>query len=240
MSDRRFSICMPYHDNPAMWEKQLLNAYGLPRYLKNEIEIVLCDDCSIELPKPPTSWLVSPIQMFRLNGAHVPWSHRVASNVAVHESGSPFVIVTDIDHIVPEDTLQRLSVDPFFEFSRDKVYTFERRNADGSRYKPHPDSWLMRREMWERIGGYDERYRGVYGQNMPFIERVRHHAAEIKSCGLDLVRYSREDIHDASERVLMRKSPAARAAMAQLVFQFKKDGTFFDRHALTNSYHRVL
>src|SRR5690606_14032616 len=126
-----------------------------------------------------------------------------------------------IDHVVPRDTWAFL-MDPWPNAGRlrtDVAYTFERVNADGSAYKPHPDSWLFHKSLWLQIGGYDERYRGHYGQNMPFIERVRRHAKTYQ-LPVPLIRYSRDDVPDASERVLTRKSPEARAAIANLRHEF--------------------
>ena len=221
----RFSVCMPFHENPKM----LIEHYGvmceLPPYVRDNVEYLICDDSSDTPPAFPELDNVR-VRLFRIPPPHVPWSHRCASNIAAHHAAGRYLILTDIDHVIDAAAWAALfSIDWFAE---DKVYTFKRRNTDGAEYKPHPDSWLMSRAMWERIGGYDTRYRGHYGQNYAFIERIRQHCRKPEELGVYLTRYSREDILDASERVLPRKSDEARAAVASLRRQFQRDGSFLE------------
>jgi hypothetical protein len=221
---------MPYHNNPQMLARHFGLWADLPRYIRNNIEFLICDDASNE-PASFPDWYDDPsdfnVRIFRIDPPHVPWSHRCATNIAAHYATGAYVIVTDIDHMIDADAWASLfSVD---WLQSDKVYTFKRRNYfDGVEYKPHPDSWLMSRELWGRIGGYDTRYRGYYGQNFPFIERVKCHA-KIEQLGVTLTRVTRDDVLDASERVLERKSDHARRMIATMRQKFKTEGTFLQR-----------
>lgn len=232
MNGPAFSLVMPYHNNPEMWQRQLDNYLGFPPEIARGLEIVICDDASNDAERARYSPahdfpedMYPRVSIFRIPPPHVPWSHRVATNIAAANARGKWLLVTDIDHVVPLRTWRYLMDPGRPKLATNRAYRFERINADGSTYKPHPDSWLFHVSLWNHIGGYDERYRGHYGQNMPFIERVERYT-RIETLPISLIRYSRDDIPDASERVLTRKSPEARAAIARLRAQFTANRTF--------------
>lgn len=240
MSGPAFSLIMPYHNNPTMLLYHYARMLILPPEIKRGLEVVICDDASADseqVSAPPVK-LDVPVRLFRIPPPHVPWSHRVATNIAAAEARGKWLLVTDIDHVVPVETWRFLTDGTRPKLHTNIAYRFERRNADGSDYKSHPDTWLLHTSLWSQIGGYDERYRGYYGQNYPFIERVEN-VARIETLPTPVVRYSRDDISDASERVLTRKSPEARAAIAALRAKFKRDGTYFADTRGSVKYERV-
>lgn len=223
-----FSLVMPYHNAPQMLrvQRQALNALPLP-FLAH-IELVVCDDASDE-PPSVEPYALPTTKLYRIPPPHIRWSHRCATNIAAHHATGDWFIVTDIDHVVPATTWRALfgkyEIGDLLDAS--KVYTFARVNVDGSPYKPHPDSWLMHRDMWRKIGGYDTRYRGHYGQNAAFIDRVKAHAS-IVPLDLPLIRYTREDIADASMPVAFgRKDPVDRSAVAAMRARFHRERTYF-------------
>ena len=80
-----------------------------------------------------------------------------------------------------------------------KVYRFSRVDApDMTPYKPHPNSWVFTRGMFNRIGGYDERLSGFYGTDGEFGKRVERATAKVVLLDEVLIRYPREVIADAS------------------------------------------
>lgn len=236
---RPFALCMPYHNNPGMLAFHYGRIAQLPERIKHAFRVSICDDASDEpafYPHQGAEFGVD-VDIHRITGRHVPWSHRVATNIAVREARAFWYLITDIDHAVPLETWSYLT-NPHSHLRTDNVYTFQRRNSDGSHYKPHPDSWLMHISTWNVIRGYDERYRGHYGQNMPFVERVKHHAP-IVQLPVPLIRYTRDEIPDASERILTRKSAEARQAIYAMRREFIRNGTFYADTRGTAKYERV-
>jgi hypothetical protein len=59
--------------------------------------------------------------------------------------------------------------------------------------------------MFDRIGGYDERFSGYYGTDAEFRERVEKTAKAIVMRSEALIRYPREVIPDASTTTYKRK-----------------------------------
>lgn len=237
----RVSHCVPYYNNAGMFARQCAEMKALPFTIRKQIEFVMCDDASDVPAHAPHLGVNFRLRMFRLEGKHVPWSHRVCSNVAAHEASADWLLLSDIDHLVPAATWRGILT---AKLDVMRVYRFERENLDGTFKPSHPDSWLMHRGMWDRIGGYDERYRGVYGQNAGIIDRVFKHAGETLFLPFKLIRVDREDIPDASTPQNLanheRKSPEVRERMHAMRRKFRADGTYFDRHALTVPYRRVF
>lgn len=230
---------MPYHNNPVMLAMHYTLLRSLPDDVKRGIEVVICDDASDEPAFYPAEDIGVPVRIFRITGDHVPWSHRCATNIAAHESRGFWLVVTDIDHLVPLETWRYLMDDHRRPPLRtDRAYWFARRNLDGGEYKPHPDSWLFHCSLWDQVKGYDERYRGAYGQNYPFIQRVAAYA-RTDHLPVPLIRVSRDDIPDASERVLTRKSDEAKKAQAMRRRDIMREGSFYRDTRLSAAYQEV-
>jgi glycosyltransferase involved in cell wall biosynthesis len=165
---------------------------------------------------------------------HRRWDWLAKRNLGVKKARTDWVLLTDIDHVLPAETLRALLsgqtltgqleasdshkryigtanglIDPNY------IYRFRRRDARHpwpwtlsklAQYQEHPNSWLMTRQMFDQMGGYDERFSGYYGSDSEFRERckgVPKNAATSPAKGvimldLPLVRYPREVICDAS------------------------------------------
>lgn len=228
LTDPVFSVVMPYHAAPVMLEIHGLETRMITVGQCDRIEFVICDDAS-PVPIAPPPKFSARLQLYRIEPPHVRWSHRCATNIAAHHARGEWLLITDMDHLVQARAWQQLfTAHHAGKLEHDRVYTFTRRNIDGTPYKPHPDSWLISRRMWNIIGGYDTRYRGHYGQNAAFMDRVRNHAGLTIELPIALTRYTREDIPDASMPVdFGRKSPDDRNAVATMRRQFHADGTYW-------------
>lgn len=233
------SVCFPYHNQPAMLAVQQDHYRNIPKWVADEIEVVVCDDAS---DKPARHDMKARVdtRIFRIDPPHVQWSHRCATNICAHHATGEWLLLTDIDHVIENKTLQYLVVG-LSAFDPDKVYTFRRRNWVGQYVKPHPDTWLIHRSMWKKIGGWDERYRGLYGQNARIWDRVRHHAGEPVPTLYDVVLYTRDIVPDASSPPEMYDNrPADKTEIDRLRREFRRAGTYFDSHQLTVPYSEVM
>jgi hypothetical protein len=87
------------------------------------------------------------------------------------------------------------------------IYGFRRYDAksDGAiEIPPHPNSWLMTRAMFWKVGGYDETLSGHYGTDGDWRRRCAK-AAPIKILRDVLLRY--EYVEDSSTTRYLRKQP---------------------------------
>lgn len=188
----KLSIIYPFYENHDMLKRQLEHWRALPQCVLEQTEFILVDDAS---PKPMT---VAPtgltMQAFRVR-RDIRWNQHGARNIGAHHARGEWILLTDIDHIVPLETLTKV-----LNITEPDIYTFERAGMDGARVKPHVNSFLMTRDRYWEIGGYDEDYRGIYGTDKFWRKRIGK--TTLLPCPLFV--YRRTEISDASTTSLSR------------------------------------
>lgn len=201
------SLVLPYYRNPGM----LAHQYGVwaayPAAAKAALEVVLVDDGS---PEPalavPRQADLPLLRLFRVLEDR-PWHQHGARNLGAHMAAGPWLLVTDIDHVVPAETLTGLlaflpQADPqtaYTFFRVDAPHRVPTRNERGE-LKPHVNTFLLTRAHYWAVGGYDEDYVG-YGTDSYFRRRLRA-AGRIRHLeALAIERVPRTVIPDASSAV---------------------------------------
>lgn len=198
------SLCLPYYKNPGMLAEQFRVWAGYPYSLKAQLEIVLVDDASpqpaLDVPRPDG---LPPLRIYRVL-EDILWHQHGARNLAAKEAACPWLFLTDIDHVVPAKTLEKLL--PLLAESRySSVYTFGRVDApdllptlDGrGEKKPHCNTFAMTKAHFWTVGGYDEDCVG-YGTDSYFRRRLLTFGATTHLPKLHIIRYPREVIADAN------------------------------------------
>lgn len=193
------SVVMAYYENPKMLRRQLENFASLPEDLLARLEYIVVDDGSPTSPAADVAaanpWPFK-FQLYRVK-VDVRWNQDSARNIGAHHSSYPWLLLTDIDHLVPEETLQSIVFEEklfeggAYRFSRKDDVSFEP-------YKPHPNSWLMTRATFDATGGYDERFAGWYGTDGDFRNRVMAKTQFVRQLRQHLIRVGREHTPDAS------------------------------------------
>jgi hypothetical protein len=219
---KALTLIMPYYDNPSMLEEQQRLWMKYPEELRARLHVIIVDDGSPRWPALPH--VAQPLEQFGLASfrlyrtkVDVRWNWLFCRNLGVSEATTDWVFMTDIDHVMPGKTLARL-LDATLD-SR-KAYRMSRVDApDLTPYKPHPNTWLMTRMLFDRIGGYDERFSGFYGTDGEFRRRVQDTAEEIVILPQVMVRYPREVVADASTTTYGRKEVQDRINVKRIVLQ---------------------
>lgn len=84
------------------------------------------------------------------------------------------------------------------------IYRLSRREHTGKAIHPHPNSMLMTRAMFWKVGGYDEELSGHYGTDGDWRRRCAA-TAKVLTLSDELVRH--EYVGDSSTSGYLRKQP---------------------------------
>lgn len=247
------SLVMPYYRNPGMLRRHLLvwrNEWSAE--LKREVEVVIVDDGSPDdnaFDALNSMWNgdrtgLPALSLYRVTEDR-PWHQHGARNLGAHVAKAKWLLMTDMDHVVPHSTLAEV-MEMLPLLGKNEVLTFGRVDApntltwkadhwpefrrtareDGS-LKPHVNSFVVSHKRYWRLGGYDEDLCGVYGTDKHF--RSRLFGIDAVTRHLDhapLIRVDRDVIPDAStrdvERKLANRSGIKKAALLRKAIEGRK------------------
>ncbi len=205
MPSRLIALCMPYYMNQGMLDEQLNRLRKFPQTVLDRLEVLITDDGSPngEARAQPIG---CPLTLFRID-VDVRWNQDAARNIAAHHATARWLLLTDIDHLVPQSTFEWLIANKLdalhsYRFTRE---TLDALPDERSPYKPHPNSWFVARDLYWRMGGYDERFAGHYGTDAEFRDRLVKHSGEPEMLDCSIYRVPRSTIADASTTTYVRK-----------------------------------
>lgn len=206
---RDLTVVLPFFMNLGMWAEQQQVWAEYPADLRAHLHVVLVDDCSPKGLRPGRKSVtvsgLGSLRIYRLLEKQR-WNWLACRNLGAKQAQTEWVLLTDIDHVLPAETLGHLledDLDPtrVYRFSRvDAPHPWPFTLAECAAYKMHPDTWLMTRALFfdDRVFGYDERLSGLYGTSGEFKDRVLSAARAMVLRPEPMVRYPREIIADAS------------------------------------------
>jgi hypothetical protein len=197
------SLCLPFYRNQEMLAEQYRVWSCYPEAVKAKLEIVLVDDGSpqpaVDVPRP---YGLPRLRIYRALDDR-PWHQHGCRNLAAKEADGPWLGMTDMDHVWPAESLERLLAR--LETAEDKTaFRFRRVDApfmkptvDGhGRPKLHVNSFAITKAHFWTLGGYDEDLIG-YGTDGYFRRRLGRFT-DLRD--ISIIRYPREVIPDASSR----------------------------------------
>lgn len=209
----------PYYENPAFLRLQLelWSSYWAP--LARNLHVIVVDDGS---PQHPAYDVLKGqrvpfrLQLFRIV-VDVRWNWLAARNIGMSMADrGGWCLLTDMDHMVPEVTAMRLST---CEHDPQVIYRLQRTEFKSHvRIHPHPNSMFMTREMFWRVGGYDEALSGYYGTDGDWRRRCAATARiltlsdELERheywCDSSTTHYKRKQPEDAAKKaIIARRGP---------------------------------
>jgi hypothetical protein len=241
MDPRPITLILPYYENPTQLGEQYKALLAMPPEIRANLDLIVVDDGSPKSPATDRGFtdLRSGgfgFKLFRID-VDVRWNWLAARNIGAHHAATDWILLTDIDHMVPAETFRRIMFD---ELRDNCVYRFARVDAPKmTPYKPHPNSWLMTKAMFDKIGGYDERFSGYYGTDGEFRDRVTANCSAIIMLDqFPLIRVPRELVADASTTRYGRKEPVDHAGVTRIRKQIAREGGPTKR--LSFPYRRII
>jgi hypothetical protein len=214
------SYIIPYYRAPKMLEQHVAQWVNYTQEIRECIRIVVIDDGSPEPAEPIVreARLTIPgvhVELYRIK-EDIPWNRNGARNLGAHVATTPWLLHTDIDHVLPpgeaEKLLeQKLTPNHWYRFRRFRVGTADETrkkdtlppDATFGEIKPHGDSYLCTRELYWKVGGYDEDYSGALGGGTPFLEQLNFQSSCV-ILPVSLHVYTRSVVSDASVSTLSR------------------------------------
>lgn len=229
------TLVYPYYENPQFFAVQLLRLFGRSRSFDPFVKVIVVDDGS---PDHPAEAVIREadgvvydgrLRLFRID-VDVPWNWLAARNIGLYHADPGWVLMTDMDHVVPDATLRAIV---YSDHHAGTMYAFNRIEHTGAAIHPHSASFLLTKALFWKIGGYDERLSGHYGTDGDWRRRAVN-VAPINILMEPLERHER--VADASTQRYPRKLPEDAAAVARLV---GARGKAWTPRTLTFPYHEV-
>lgn len=152
------TVVCPWYMKASFVACQINLWAALPGVLKDKTKFILVDDGS---PQKLTVHDVDlNLTMVRIK-TDIPWNQPGARNLGAHIADTDYLLFTDIDHEITIDALDKAHEklkDPY------TLYRFKRL-LDGRPHYPHPCSFIISKQAYDLIGGFDEDFSGHRGHD---------------------------------------------------------------------------
>lgn len=186
MASDELTIIITYYSQPKMLARQAAEWKGYP----GGIEIVVVDDGS-RIPAQAEG-----CSIYRVT-EDIPWHQDGARNLGAHVATGEWLLFLDIDHVLPAEAAPALQ-GRLRGLRHGAAFRPARRLASAAHgLNPAANIWLVRREDFWRVGGYDERLCGSYGTDLEFRPRLCRHL-KVLPAPVTLDVYTRDVIPDAA------------------------------------------
>jgi len=236
----RLSVIFAYYANPQMFRYQLEHFSAMDLDVLSQIEILVVDDASPNWPaaNEAAGFRQLPLKVFRVR-EDKPWNQDAARNIGAFEAQGQMLLLTDVDHLVPEESLRLL----LGIGVTSEVNSLSRKAHFSSRDKvvrSHANSYVMSRQKYWEIGGYDEDFWGTYGSDVLFRRRIEKNCKIVELPHVRLEVVTKGSISDAKNLNLSRTPSIWRRARGVFLRGLKMLRLLPSPRVLENPYDRVL
>lgn len=159
------TVVCPWYYNTSILEYQLNAWNALPDDLKDQTHFIVVDDGSpgkVQVPQMDLYFSMARIKK------DIPWNQPGARNLGAFLADTAYILFTDIDHEITADALGKAIAK---EKDPNTVYMFPR-IFNGQSHPPHQCSFVIHKQAFERIGGFDEDFSGHRGHDDSLMRYV--------------------------------------------------------------------
>ena len=206
--DDSLTLVLHYYNNRRSVDRNIKNFLKLSPAHHSALEIVLVDDCSADEERVDYEQLLSQSESGALDltvyriAEDIPWNQTGARNLGCFQAKTDWLFCTDIDHVMFEDDIVRLIQYLCSGLDINSLYRVQRRSIQTRESQaPHANTFLVHRDSFMAVGGYDEDFAGGAGHSDKYFFHLWHKAGK-KIAHLDDV-YVYVDV-DARTRKLSR------------------------------------
>jgi hypothetical protein len=215
---RSLSWVIPYYRNVPMLRLHLVNLSSFAPDVLKCVTLVLIDDGSPADERPDPLLMAAPAKVrsrFRLLRVldDIPWNQHGARNLGAKLATTDWLLMTDIDRIVPAHDMQIMLTRKLKTDRHYKPLQYVAR-PDGmplSELSPRAplNQFLCTRKAYWRAGGYDEAYCGSYGGDAPFLKALEKQTPLERMTDVRMLRFNRHVLDGANTSTLDREAGRA-------------------------------
>lgn len=239
---KRFSLIYPYYDNPEMLKRHLDEWQNWAPELRDLATFIVVDDCS---PTPALDEILQlgaeklPVKVYRVKVDQA-WGQDAARNIGMRETLNDWNLMTDMDHMLTRAGAERMST--FLERAKKGTYYMPARvRTSGAEYHAHPNTFLMHKDDFWRMGGYDEDFVGYYGSDGNFRKCCKGSGlVELHVAEWAMVLHGSSDCADANTRAFTRKEGPLWAAKNPFLNKKRMGPGYKAQNPFRQPYERVL
>lgn len=205
------TLVYPYFNNGSMLDIQLGE---WSKYANKECwKAIIVDDCSKTDPAIDHLKYVNvgfPIELYRIN-TDIAWNQHGARNLAMtHTEPDDWCLMTDMDHLLPRENADAIVNN--LHLSNKFLYRPARKLIlCDEPHKIHANTFLLQSKLFWSIGGYDERFSGLYGTDGHFRRRLLKAAKGVVMMDISIIMYTPDVIGDACTTEYGRKDSSFHA-----------------------------
>jgi hypothetical protein len=170
------TLVMAVYGQPQMLRKQIETIVDYPDAVLERLNVVVVDDCG----DPPVdlegirffSDFVKSVKLFRVD-KDIPWNQMGARNLGMQHSEGHCLLI-DPDMVFDGVVMARM-IEAASKLARGRVIKWGLRHVNtGKLDMSSPNTWLLHREDFFAVGGYDEDFAGNKGwSDVQFLDIMR-------------------------------------------------------------------
>ena len=221
------TVVIACYGQPLMMRHQIERVATYSEAVQARLNYVIVDDCG----KPPMSVsdvelldsIVKSARLFRVT-QDIPWNQMGARNLGMHHS-SGVCVMLDPDMLFDAATMSRM-IEAASKLPRGHVAKFVLRHKNtGKVDNTSPNTWMLHRDDFFAVGGYDEDFAGNKGWSDVQLQDVLQSCYKIERRP-DLIAdfYSTNEVPDAMVTSLDRSTALNRRKRVKKVEQARKAG----------------
>ena len=168
----KLSIISHFYNHPTMVEQQIAHWQSIAPEFLRDIEFILVDDCSEELPTIVRGNL--DLRLFRIT-SDIMWNQAGARNLGTYHASGDWALFFDIDQKLMLDTVPLLLANLDTLQKQTMYYLRIKELIDVTVNQPlsnHPNTFLVPLADFKVMGRYDEDFTGHYGYEDLYLPRV--------------------------------------------------------------------
>lgn len=170
------TIVMAVYGQPLMLREQFKAIMGYQESVLRHLNVVVVDDCG----SPPAEVdhfdvmdsFCNSAKLFRVM-QDIPWNQMGARNLGMQQSSGHCVLI-DPDMVFDGDVMARM-IEAASKLARGHVIKWALKHVNSGRIDmTSPNTWLLHRDDFFAVGGYDEDYAGNKGwSDVQFLDLMR-------------------------------------------------------------------